>query len=49
MTRKCQVRFWSGSEVGDCFIDHNQPTAYTRREQWYLACVSCQLVSALCQ
>jgi hypothetical protein len=25
-----------------------QPTAYTRREQRYLACVSCQLVGVLC-
>jgi hypothetical protein len=40
MTRKCHVRFCSGSEVGDRFIDHNQPTAYTHREQRYLAVVS---------
>ena len=48
MTRKCHVRFCSGSEVGDCFIDHNQPTRYTRREQRYLACVSYQLGGMPC-
>ena len=27
MTQKCHVRFCSGSEVGDCFIDHNHRTS----------------------
>ena len=40
MRRKSHVRFCNGGGAGDCSTDRNQPTAYTHREQRYLAGVS---------